>query len=242
MQQTPKGASASLIHSLNKTMEARVGIEHAGKVDEIDDIDFDIDFAVNELGRPMTLGKYGNADDISFNDMELVDSQTYRDPKEVAGVGNGSAISIASVADTVESSTTDLSSIVQKSRAIPSRDDVSNSSVPLPEQVQRQRSAPRPIPVASKVISTNHPTQGSQPSSAGSTGSAFLNNILNPASAFNNGHLSHTPPTHVSTSYEASHFGKRARSGVSILSLSRLSSFLIIMSHLHLLPVTIEHF
>jgi hypothetical protein len=27
--------------------------------------------------------------------------------------------------------------------------------------------------------------------------------------------MSHTPPTHISTSYEASHFGKRPRSGVS---------------------------
>jgi hypothetical protein len=45
----------------------------------------------------------------------------------------------------------------------------------------------------------------SQASSQGSSGSAFLSSMLN------QGPLSHTPP--VASSYEVSHFGKRARSG-----------------------------
>jgi hypothetical protein len=190
--------------SATKTMEDHVGTEPADKVDEIDDIDFDIDFAVNEPERPMTLGKYGgHVDDISFNDMDLTDSHAY--PKDDDEVSDTSEANTADSANLVEESTSSLSDIKQDS-----------SLVPLPEQVQRQRSASRAIPSPTKVIPTNHhPSIGSQPSSAGSTGSAFLNNILNPGSAFNNAHLSHTPPTHVSTSYEVSHFGKRARSGVS---------------------------
>lgn len=44
-------------------------------------------------------------------------------------------------------------------------------------------------------------------SSYESSGSAFLSSVLNP------GALSHTPPTGLGASYEAQHFGKRARSG-----------------------------
>lgn len=85
-----------------------------------------------------------------------------------------------------------------------------------------QRSAPRAIPRASApqqvVPAAQQTALGSQPNSAGSSGSAFLNNILNPsASTFNNTQMSHTPPNDVSTSYEVSHFGKRQRSGVSLL-------------------------
>ena len=86
----------------------------------------------------------------------------------------------------------------------------------IPSQRQ-QRSAPQAIPT--KVLPGHQQTAavGSRPSSAGSTGSAFLNHILNPAGTFNGTHMSHTPPTHISTSYEVSHFGKRPRSGVSYL-------------------------
>lgn len=92
--------------------------------------------------------------------------------------------------------------------------------LPLPEHPTIQRSAPRAIPKPpqshNQPVVSNHPS--SQPSSAGSTASAFLNNLLDPAaSTFNNTHMSHTPPNHIATSYEASHFGKRARSGVSTL-------------------------
>lgn len=88
--------------------------------------------------------------------------------------------------------------------------------LPLPEHPTIQRSAPRAIPKApqshNQPVMSTHPS--SQPSSAGSTASAFLNNLLDPAATtFNNTHMSHTPPNHIATSYEASHFGKRARSG-----------------------------
>jgi len=70
------------------------------------------------------------------------------------------------------------------------------------------RSIPVPQPPQSSLL---QPTQ-SQASSQASSGSAFLSSVLNPtASTFGNTQLSHTPP--VASSYEVSHFGKRARSG-----------------------------
>ena len=95
------------------------------------------------------------------------------------------------------------------------------SLLPLPEHPTRQRSAPRAIPISkppSSVAQTQFTTghSASQPSSAGSTASTFLNNLLDPAaSTFTGTQISHTPPDQIATSYEVSHFGKRARSGVS---------------------------
>jgi hypothetical protein len=139
-------------------------------------------------------------------------TDSHSDPKDVDEVNDSAGANTANIANVVEESTSSSLSDLKQNRQenAAGRAHTYHSLVPLPEQVQRQRSAPRAIPSSTKVISTHHPPIGSQPSSAGSTGSAFLNNI------FNNGHLSHTPPTHVSTSYESSHFGKRARSGVSI--------------------------
>ena len=83
---------------------------------------------------------------------------------------------------------------------------------PKPRHDHYTRSSPRAIP--SKKPSVEAPPQAS---SAGSTGSNFMNNILNSTGGtFNNTQMSHTPPTQASTSYEASHFGKRQRSGVSL--------------------------
>ena len=85
--------------------------------------------------------------------------------------------------------------------------------VPQNKNVIRQTSAAkaRPIPVPQGQPSAVQPQ--SQASSQGSSGSAFLSSVLNPtASTFNNTQLSHTPPT-LGSSYETSHFGKRARSG-----------------------------
>lgn len=48
-------------------------------------------------------------------------------------------------------------------------------------------------------------------SSQGSTGSAFMSSVLNPTAGNASTPLSHTPPA--ASSYEAAHFGKRARSG-----------------------------
>ena len=82
---------------------------------------------------------------------------------------------------------------------------------PPPRHDHYTRSSPRAIP--SKKPSVEAPPQAG---SAGSTGSNFMNNILNSTGGtFNNTQMSHTPPTQASTSYEASHFGKRQRSGVS---------------------------
>jgi hypothetical protein len=96
----------------------------------------------------------------------------------------------------------------------------SESFLPLPDHPTRQRSAPRAIPnskpAPAQTQSTIAGPSTSQPNSAGSTASAFLNNLLDPAaSTFNSIQISHTPPNQIATSYEASHFGKRARSGVS---------------------------
>lgn len=64
-----------------------------------------------------------------------------------------------------------------------------------------------PVPIQTSAL-PSQPT--SQPSSYGSSGSAFLSSVLNPAGS-SYGQISHTPPT--ASSYEVSHFGKRARSG-----------------------------
>ena len=66
-----------------------------------------------------------------------------------------------------------------------------------------------PVPPPSNQTSLVPPSQAS---SQGSSGSNFLSSVLNPtASTFNNTQLSHTPPA--ASSFEASHFGKRMRSG-----------------------------
>ena len=91
---------------------------------------------------------------------------------------------------------------------------------------QQARSQPMAIPKpstpqlvpASLLSSGRGSAPPSQPSSVGSSGSNFLNNIITPsATTFNNTQISHTPPTHLATSYEASHFGKRRRADVSTI-------------------------
>jgi len=87
-------------------------------------------------------------------------------------------------------------------------------------------SAHRSIPVPKPPLHASHSHHGvpshqqyaaataSQPSSHGSSGSAFLSSVLNTTHTASTGLLlSHTPPTTLGTSYETSHFGKRARSG-----------------------------
>lgn len=110
--------------------------------------------------------------------------------------------------------------------------DTGLQSPPLPQfqnqpfsQPQKARSQPMAIPKPSTpqlIPTSNLLSSGrgsappSQPSSVGSSGSTFLNNIMTPsATTFNNTQISHTPPTHLATSYEASHFGKRRRADVS---------------------------
>jgi hypothetical protein len=93
---------------------------------------------------------------------------------------------------------------------------------PLYNTASSARSIPVPAPNKNYHPPLMKQEPQSQPSSHGSSGSAFLSSMLNPSgSAFGhnsiNSHqlsmLSHTPPTALGTSYEASHFGKRARSG-----------------------------
>jgi hypothetical protein len=92
-------------------------------------------------------------------------------------------------------------------------------SIPQPSSsYQQQQHAPMTTSSTSAAAASG---TVSQASSAGSSGSAFLNNILNPAATTTNTGftiMAHTPPTYIATSYEASHFGKRPRANVSILS------------------------
>jgi len=108
-------------------------------------------------------------------------------------------------------------------------DDSNITLLPLPENTTVSKSAPRAIPIVSNSMVQNQPVAPppvSQPSSAGSTASAFLNNLMDPAaSTFNSTMFSHTPPSTISTSYEVSHFAKRARSGVSRRSVSAYSLY-----------------
>jgi CCT motif len=79
----------------------------------------------------------------------------------------------------------------------------------------RTRSIPVPKPATQtlQLASSNSALPSSQPSSHGSSGSAFLNSVLNQNQEANPLHrpLSHTPPT-ISASYDH-HFGKRMRAG-----------------------------
>jgi len=199
--------------------------------------DFDIDFGVSESGRTMVLEKYGG-DDSTLGDMDFSMTNSGRLTVEMANtpvVSERSMGTIGTIGDSTIGSIS--SSILNSTRSVPTNKEEEhvppqNSTstaqqpfqplVPLPERPQRQRSAPRAIPKAAPQVAQSGPP--SQSGSAGSTGSAFLDKILNPAaSTFNNAQMSHTPPTHVATSYEASHFGKRARSG-SISERLRVSS------------------
>lgn len=178
-----------------------------GNVDEIDNIDFDIDFDVNEAGRSIALGKYDSINDSQFDSINFGQKGTIRVDNEMS-LGNFTPSTLSeSGSKTMESKSTSRSEFEVQ------------PSLSLSGQLEPQRSAPRAIPASLKQSIDYPQTSGSRSSSAGSTGTAFLNNILNPASTFNSTQLSHTPPTHVSTSYEVSHFGKRPRSGVSFSAL-----------------------
>ena len=199
---------------------------------QLEAADFDIDFGVTESGRTMVLGKYAG-DDGTFDDMEFSitpttagNVQSERSMGTIGTIGTIGDSTVGSISSSIMDSTRSAA-IKEEEQSLQTQSHGQNATsgdqqtfqplVPLPEHNQRQRSAPRAIPSSDSQTTPSalgHPQ--SQASSAGSSGSAFLNNILNPAGAtFNNTQMSHTPPTHISTSYEASHFGKRARSGVS---------------------------
>jgi hypothetical protein len=213
--------------------------------------DFDIDFGVTESERTMILGKYGGVDDDTFDDMEFSISNSGRStPISNSGrnteTGNVtmSERSMNTIGTTGSIDSSISASIMDSTRSVPGKKSrekeqaaaskaqatTQNSTstdhqpfqplLPLPEH-PRRRSAPRAIPrAAAQIVPPQQSALGSQPNSAGSSGSAFLNNILN-----HNMQMSHTPPTHISTSYEVSHFGKRARSGVSLRKLKKCMEF-----------------
>lgn len=110
-----------------------------------------------------------------------------------------------------------------------------------PQSTRRLRShtrasSARAIPNASTESDQNSSRAGS---AAGSPENGFMNNMVDPvaatasfppiaAAAAKASYTSHTPPTNAPSSYEASHFGKRPRSGVRnsvVLNMLRLSLY-----------------
>ena len=205
-----------------------------------DSTDADIDFEITESGRT-TVGNYdGPSEDDDFDGMEFSISNATGRVNTDRSMNTIATIGTIDTENSIEPACQEFMDIATSTRSTssytegeseegggqaPDKTQTTSSPEhhfqplqPLPEHPERRRSAPRAIPkgqVSQSQQSTHGATTPSQPNSAGSSGSAFLNNILNTAaSTFNNAQISHTPPTQISTSYEASHFGKRARSGV----------------------------
>lgn len=191
-----------------------------------DDFDIDDDFRVTVTESGQTAVHNSDASD-PLDDMDfsiLASGRTMETIDRPAGKSDRLGLRESSSKDA--SSDLDSQSHMKTNQSIDQRQRQQHQSesfqplLPLPDHPTRPRSAPRAIP-NSKPPTAQIQTQGttvgppaSQPSSAGSTASAFLNNLLDPAaSTFNNTQISHTPPNQIATSYEASHFGKRARSG-----------------------------
>lgn len=194
--------------------------EHADDSDNLDDMDFSMLVSGRNLGntdRSMATGN--DTPDTNFADETsgFVDSSTINS----RSTGKQSDRSREASSNVDSQSNNKIQSTDQKRHH--HQQQQQQSFQPLPDHATRQRSAPRAIPnskpsAAQTQQSTSAGFLASQPSSAGSTASAFLNNLLDPAaSTFNMTHFSHTPPNQIATSYEASHFGKRARSGVSTI-------------------------
>jgi hypothetical protein len=193
------------------------------KEDESDS-ELDIDFLITESGRTvahMVVEQYGSLDQIDESPLTDMEFSVTSSGRTVANFNN--QISERSGASTISNGSEydpRATNAKHKETSLPSnvlqnqQGQQFQPLLPLPEH--RQRSAPRAIPSAPKQV-VPPPTAGppSQPNSAGSTGSSFLNNLLAPAGMPNNAQLSHTPPTQFATSYESSHFAKRPRSGVS---------------------------
>lgn len=199
-----------------------------GKEEESDS-ELDIDFLISESCRTVPhmvvdeqYGSLDQVDESPLADMAFSVPSSGRTPENF-----NNQLSEQSVASTVSNESGNdhrATNAKNKGASDPSNAQQNQQGQPfqplLPLPEHRQRSAPRAIPSAPQQV-VPPPTLGppSQPNSAGSTGSAFLNNLLTPAGFMsNNGQLSHTPPTHIATSYEASHFAKRPRSGVSQIS------------------------
>eukprot|EP00934_Nitzschia_sp_Nitz4_P003332 Nitzschia sp. Nitz4//scaffold22_size323478//139495//141458//NITZ4_000531-RA/size323478-augustus-gene-0.198-mRNA-1//1//CDS//3329543007//3322//frame0 len=217
---------------------ARMEAERKNEYGSTDgDDDFDVNFTVTESGRTVQNLEGDDMDDMDFSIIASARTLGNTD-RSMATVGtidtNYTECSIGTVSPSILDSQS--AERMNSDRSNKSKDSKSNATarppeseatpqqsnqqhfqplLPLPEHPTTTRSAPRAIqkPPAPHNPSALGPLP-SQPGSAGSTASSFLNNITDPAaSTFNNTHMSHTPPNHLATSYEASHFGKRARAG-----------------------------
>lgn len=202
------------------------------------DSELDIDFLITESGRTVThmvVEQYGSLDQVDESPLADMEFSVTNSGRTAANFNN--QLSERSGASTISNgSENDQSATDAKNKgtSIPSNAQQNQQGQPfqplLPLPEHRQRSAPRAIPSAPQQV-VPPPMSGppSQPNSAGSTGSSFLNNLLAPGMP-NNAQLSHTPPTHFATSYEASHFAKRPRSGVSQITGRSFGCVFVFMS------------
>ena len=223
-------------------MEANLEAERSswpGKDDPSESSDVDLDFSMTESGRTVaqvvvSAGKYAGVferDEESSDGMDFSitsSGRTVEHWNQHLSERSAGVISIMTIEESGEDNdgNADNLSTASSARSPPKEAPQQPQQeqpqqfqplLPLPEHPQKQKSQPRAIPTSTQVVppSILGAPPSSQPSSVGSSGSAFFNNLLSPAaSTFNNTQLSHTPPNHIATSYEASHFGKRARSGV----------------------------
>jgi hypothetical protein len=229
-------AKTSFFSRINESLQSE-GKGPDGLTTDTPDEDFD--FEITESGRT-EMGKYaGEADDDTFDGMEFSISTTTGRVNTDRSMNTIGTIGTIDTENTIEPAGPEFMDITTSTRSGDSKSQQENEKsesqtttgpqtaaspgesfqllLPLPEHLERQKSAPRAIPQG-QAAQPQQSALGAPPSqanSAGSSGSAFLNHILNStATTFSNTHISHTPPTHISTSYESSHFGKRARSGV----------------------------
>lgn len=159
-------------------------------------MDIDIDFDVTESGRTVA---------------HIVSGTALADHDDVDFSITSSGRTIERIMQEQAKSTTTSTTIVPAAKA--------TTSTPLVPAVTATISNPLTIPApppAGKSPSRPIPQATQRHDSVDSSGSAFLNGILNSSpniSSSNHHQLSHTPPTAFGTSYENNHFGKRQRSG-----------------------------
>jgi hypothetical protein len=114
----------------------------------------------------------------------------------------------------VNSIETDGKSLAQLVAILKEEDDTGPPAPLPPKGMTTRRSSTTVIPVPQVVQARQVHHQASLPSSMESSGSGFINGIMNPQTSTSSA-LSHTPPTQTGTSYEMQPFVKRPRSGVS---------------------------
>jgi hypothetical protein len=196
-----------------------------------------LDFSVTESGRTVAhmIGETSSGRNYSVGQLDGEDDDDEDMDMEfsVASSGQGHLMglteadqdemvkSFANSNNNTNAKSRDATSNDAEHPGAPSRD---SGKAPLYNTVSSARSIPVPAPNKNyPPLMQQHQQPQSQGSSQGSSGSAFLSSVLNPTGSTFAGNymnsqqqhqlLSHTPPTALGTSYEASHFGKRARSG-----------------------------